>query len=110
MTKKMMIFMGSLLFSTGVLAGSSTGQILEISFASSIATTTRPGTAQFSIEGGFEATGDCNQNYAAISNEDTHLISLLLMAKAQNKEIEVFLDSTNKYHTNRCLVNYIELQ
>ena len=48
---------------------------------------------------------------AAIANEDSHLISLLLMAKAQDKEIEVHLDSqsSGKYYSNRCLVTYLEI-
>ncbi len=87
-----------------------TGKINYISFASNTAVTVRPGTAQFSIVGGFPgAHSECNKDYAAVSGDDQHLISLLLMARAQDKEIEIHLDSTSKYYSDRCLVSYIEL-
>ncbi len=86
------------------------GKVNYMSLASNIAATVRSGTVQFSIEGGFQhAHSDCNKDYAAISGEDPHLISLILMAKAQDKEIEVYLDHTNTYYLDRCLVSYIEL-
>lgn len=88
-----------------------TGKISYMSFASNAAVTVRPGTAQFSIVGGFSgANSECNKDYAAVSGHDQHLISLLLMAKAQDQEIEVHLDHTNKYYSDRCLVSYIEFR
>lgn len=109
--KVFVYFIGLFLFlcSSSAFSSSSTGNITKISFASSIASTSRPGSVQFSLNGGFNTSG-CNQTYAAISKEDTHLISLLLMAKAQNKSVEVFLDTNSKYFSDRCLVNYLELQ
>jgi|GEM_PF-6967631 len=83
-------------------SNSTTGKITTINFASTIADTSRPGSAQFSIEGGFTTPG-YNSTYAAIAKEDTHLISLLLMAKAHDKTINVFLDATSKYLHDRCL-------
>lgn len=102
------IFISLIFISPSVFAAGDIGQLLELSFASKVASTVRPGTAQFSIEDGFNQA-DCNQSYAAISNEDTHLISMLIAAKAQNKAVEVHLDSNNKYYQDRCLVNYLEI-
>ncbi len=100
-----------LLISANLSFAGDTGKVNYMSFASSKALTVRPGTAQFSIVGGFpNAQGDCNKDYTAVSGEDSHLISLLLMAKAQDKEIEVHLDPTNTYYSDRCLVSYIELR
>ena len=94
--------------SANTLAARNTGQVLEVSFASTVATTVRPGTVQFSIQGGF-SWANCNQEYAAIAKEDSHLISMLIAAKAQNKAIEVQLDSNSKYYSDRCLVSYLEM-
>lgn len=91
-----------------VYANSSEGKIAKISSASIVATTSRPGSTQFSIEGGFSEEG-CNSDYAAIHNDDAHLLSLLYMAKAQDHAVRVFLDSADKYHSDRCLVSYLEI-
>ena len=96
------------IISVNTLAAGNTGKVLEVSFASTIANTVRPGTVQFSIQGGF-SWASCNQEYAAIAKEDSHLISLLIAAKAQDKAIEVHLDSGSKYYSDRCLVSYLEM-
>lgn len=85
------------------------GKIVLLSFGSNTAQTVRPGTAQFQIAGGFSENG-CNGSYAAITGSDTHLVSLLLSAQAQDKEVTVFLDSNSKYYDDRCLVSYLEVQ
>jgi len=51
---------GLLLSATG-LAEPAPGKIVYVSFASSVSTTVRPGTLQFSIEGGFSEFGDCDR-------------------------------------------------
>lgn len=107
-TEMKKIFVLIILLSGSCVFASDTGLATNISFASSISNTVRPGTAQFSIQGGF-SEAECNDTYAAIAKEDSHLISLLLSAHAQNKPVEVFLDSTNKYYGDRCLVSYIEI-
>jgi len=84
-----------LVISNLVFADANIGIVTEVSFAS-ISTTIRPGSAQFSIAGGFSVFGDCDQTYAAIAKEDTHLLSLLLMAKAQGNEVEIHLNANNK--------------
>ena len=107
--KKILFFFGAVFLSDFAHAAGDIGKINYLSLASNVAKTVRPGTVQFSIVGGFlKAPTGCNKDYAAVSGEDQHLISLLLMAKAQEKEIEVHLDSTNKYYSDRCLVSYIE--
>lgn len=98
-----------LVFSSVVLAASSTGKITKVSMASTVGGTSRAGTVQFSIEGGF-GIANCNQTYAAILKEDTHMVSLLLLAKSQDKPIEVFLDVNNKYLQDRCAVNFLDIQ
>ena len=98
-----------LCFSVSSYAANS-GVIQEISFASNVAETVRPGTAQFSIEGGFSEFGDCNKTYAAIDHADHYLISLLLTAKTKNMAVEVHLDKNRKYFADRCLVAYLEIQ
>jgi hypothetical protein len=74
------------LLSEVVISGANSGKITYLSFASPVASSVRPGSAQFSIEGGF-SLGDCDLTYAAIAKEDTHLISLLLMAMSQGQKI-----------------------
>jgi len=107
--KKSYFVLMFMLVSSYSYGGGSVGKIIEMSLASKVAATVRPGTTQFSISGGFEnAPSSCDKTWAAIANEDTHLVSLLLMAKAQDLQIEVHLDSTNEYYSGRCLVSYIE--
>lgn len=109
---KIIIYVVSVLLFIGsneAFSSAATGKITRVSFASAVASTSRPGSAQLSIQGGFKTPG-CNTGYAAVSKDDTHLISLLLMAKAQDKVVTIFLDASAKYFGDRCLVNYIELQ
>ncbi len=97
-----------LLFSNYCIA-SDTGLVTYMSFASNITQTVRPGTVQFSIQGGFSQV-NCNATYAAVAKEDSHLMSLILSAQAQNRSIEVSLDEDSKYYQDRCLVNYLILR
>ena len=108
--KYLLLSLFSLLVS-GSIQAADTGLIDHVSFASTVtvASNFRPGTAQFEIVGGFTQQG-CNNRYAAISNEDSHLISLLLSAQAQGKPVEVHLDPTKQYYSDRCLVSFLALR
>jgi hypothetical protein len=97
-----------ILFSAIAFGADNTGKVTGLSLASTAEGTLRAGTVQFSIEGGL-STASCDQTYTAILKEDTHLISLLLMAKSQNRPVRVYLDVNNKYYQDRCMVNYLEM-
>ncbi|MGR6870982.1 hypothetical protein ACU6U9_01445 [Pseudomonas sp. HK3] len=63
---------------------------------------------QLTIEGGFNS-GDCNSTFAAIRKDDTHLISLAMMAYATKTPVSIFLKETDIYHApdNRCTIHLI---
>lgn len=86
----------------------SVGKVIQISFASSVTDTVRPGSVQFTMVGGFSDSG-CNATYAAIHPDDKALVSLLISAKMVNRDIVVSLNSNHKYFADRCYVKYLSM-
>ena len=99
-------------FSLAFGAGSK-GKVYELSMATNMqGPTVRAGSTQFRIEGGFDqAPEGCDKVYAAIAPEDSHMVSLLLMAQAQDLEVIVHLNhlSDGEYYSGRCYVSYLSL-
>ena len=117
--KKLFIVAFLMLPFTLAFGEASKGTIFELSMATNMegptdtaGPTVRKGTTQFRIEGGFDQAPDgCSKVYAAVSGNDTHMISLLLMAEAQGLEISVHLNhlDNGKYYSDRCYVSYLSL-
>jgi hypothetical protein len=65
-----------------------------------------PNVVQMTLEGGFSG-GACNTTFAAIRAADRHLIAFAITAYTTGASVNVVLNQSDLYHSNRCVISYI---
>jgi len=84
------------------------GRITAIAFAGA-AFGPHPDVVQIKIEGGF-SQGTCDATIAAVRKRDGHLISLLLAAQLAGLVIDVYLDESDRYYADRCVISLVSAE
>ncbi len=102
-----------LVISGAAFAADGKGKISSVFFAGQ-ANGSHPNVVQFKIEGGYNRAG-CNQVFAAVRAEDSHLVSAVLAAKMAGSVVEVYLNPSDIYYnvsgneSSRCVATAISI-
>ena len=102
-----------LVISGAAFAADGKGRISNVFFASQT-NGSHPNVVQFQIEGGYNRAG-CNQVFAAVRAEDSHLVSAVLAAKMSGSVVEVYLNPGDIYYnvsgneSSRCVATAISI-